>query len=65
MNKKIKVGDRFYSKYFKNYGTVVKYVDDNNWWFKLDDKLVITMIVRYPVMKAQSLPGALQWVEIK
>lgn len=50
----IKVGDRFWSEYFKSFGTVTKYCDDNNWWFILDGKK--------RELKALSTPDKLEWV---
>lgn len=34
---KKKIGKKFYSPYFKQMIEVVKYVDDNNWTFKLEN----------------------------
>lgn len=34
---KDKIGKKYYSPYFKQTIEVVKYVDDNNWTFKLEN----------------------------
>jgi hypothetical protein len=34
-----KQGDRFYSKHF-GYGTVTRFIDERNWWFKIDGTLL-------------------------
>jgi len=34
--KQREAGERFYSKFLAKYGTVVKYTDEENWWYKLD-----------------------------
>lgn len=51
----IKQGDRFWSNYFNSYGIVIKYVNDNNWWFRLDGNK--------EVLKAQSPPDNLKWIK--
>lgn len=51
-NASVKKGERFYSEYFKSYGTVTKYLDEDNWWFKLDGWLK-------PEMKARVRPTEL------
>jgi len=59
----IKAGDRFYSKYFKNYGTVTRYVDNDNWWFKLDSKKFLKIfIINYPEYKARVRPVEVSWL---
>lgn len=56
-NKKFPVrkGDRFYSHYFGEHGTVTRYVNDDKWFFKLDGGKV--------EFRAQSTPDRLTWVE--
>jgi len=51
----IKQGDKFWSNYFNAYGIVIRYIDDNNWWFRLDGKK--------ETLKAQSTPDKLKWVK--
>ena len=49
-----KPGDRFYSDYFKSWGTVTKFLDDNNWWFELDDRRF------FGELKARARPSELR-----
>lgn len=51
----VRVGDRFYSAYFRDKGTVVRYEDDNNWWFVLDER-------QKKALKANIAPGELKWI---
>lgn len=30
------IGDRFYSRFYNNYGTITKVEGDDDWWFVLD-----------------------------
>ena len=50
---KIEIGDRFYSHYFKKWGIVSEFNNDNDWWFKLDKT--------HQYMKAKSKPEELMW----
>ncbi len=57
-----KPGDRFYSEFFRSWGTVTKYIDDNNWWFILDSDGNGNFNGR--ILKAQSKPSAIKhWIK--
>lgn len=59
----INPGDRFHSNYFDSYGTVTRYVDDNNWWFRLDPTLLQKLRkIQPPELKANTTPDKLEWV---
>jgi len=59
----INVGDKFYSNYFRKFGFVTRYIDDNNWWFKLEPKKILCFKIRYPETKAKARPEELVWVK--
>lgn len=52
--KQIQPGDTFYSHYFRRTGIVTRFVDRNNWWFRLAGQQVIE--------KARATPEELLWV---
>ncbi len=55
--RKVKPGDRFYSPFFKSWGTVTEYIDDENWWFRLDTKKFLWIFpIKQPELKARAKP---------
>ena len=62
-NHPVEPGCRFFSKFFNRFGTVTRYIDDDNWWFVLDRNL-IDKILRSKLneLKAQCNPVDLEWV---
>ena len=52
------VGHIFYSKYFQTNGLVVRYDDEDNWWFKLQSGPTFTG----PRYKAKSKPSEVTWI---
>lgn len=53
----IKAGDRFYSEYFKSNGTVVEFINDDEWFFILDGERIW--------MQAGTHPKNLKWLNIQ
>ena len=51
----VQFGDVFYSKHFGSRGVVVKYVNEKEWYFVLED--------RYNVLKAQARPEDVHWLK--
>jgi hypothetical protein len=61
---KIKPGMRFYSKYFKTWGTVTRYYSPDNWYFTLQPTFLQRIFcIKAKELKAKSHPRALRWKE--
>ena len=59
----VKVGDRFYSYYFKKECIVTEYMDEDNWWFKVYLGW-ITDLTGFPPFnyKARCNPNEVMWL---
>lgn len=49
------VGDRFYSRFFASYGTVTRYDDEDNWWYRLDGSSEVN--------EAEGHPKDVRWLK--
>lgn len=59
----VKPGDRFYSNFFRSYGIVTRYVNDDEWYFKLEEKTIFGRIKLSSELRAKAKPSELKWIK--